>query len=142
MDRRKKVWMNREALAMHTKKHKAWIQHKSTKSDADHLRVSQVKNQLFKLTRQLCKEFEKLMAQNVKSNPKYLLPRYCNSKLKNKHRIDDIKASDSRKTQCDLVKADILDTYISSVFTHKNMEDMPYGSICNQQPGLDTSFPD
>jgi len=108
--------MNREALPMHTKKRKAWKQYKSRKSDADQTRVCQVKNELSKLTRQLCKEFEKDLTQNVKSDPKASW-KYCNSKLKNKPRISDIKANDGTKTQCDFVKADILNTYFASLFT-------------------------
>jgi len=68
-ERRKKLWMNREALAMHRKKRKAWKQYKLTKSDADHIRACQVKNELSKLTRLLCKEFEKDLAQSVKCGP-------------------------------------------------------------------------
>ncbi|KAK2154143.1 hypothetical protein LSH36_275g01040 [Paralvinella palmiformis] len=49
--------------------------------------------------------------------------RYCNSKLKNKPRIGDIKTNDDTKTQCDLVKDDILNTYFASVFIRENMED-------------------
>ena len=57
--------MNREVLAMHMKKRKARKQYKYTKSDADQIRACQVKNELSKLTRQLCKAFEKDTAQNV-----------------------------------------------------------------------------
>jgi len=46
----------------------------------------------FPNSRQLCKEFEKDLAQNVKSDPK-AFSRHCNSKLKNKPRIGDIKAN-------------------------------------------------
>jgi len=63
--------MNREVLAMHMKKCKAWKQNKSTKSDAGHIRECQVKNELAKLTRQLCKQFEKDLAQNAKFGPKW-----------------------------------------------------------------------
>ena len=72
----------------------------------------------------VCKEFEKDLAQNVKSDLKAFW-RYCNSKLKNKPRIGDIKGNANTETQCDLVKADILNTYFASVFTHENMEDIP-----------------
>ena len=123
-DKRKKLWMNRDALAMHKRKRKAWKQYKITNSDADHIRACQVKNNLSKLTRQLCKDFEKDLARNVKSDPKAFW-RYCNTKLKNKPRIGDIKANDGTKTQCDLAKADILNTYFASVFTHEKVEYMP-----------------
>ena len=46
------------------------------------------------------------------SNPKTFW-RYCNSKLKNKPRIWDIKSIDGTKT------------YFASVFIRKNVEDMP-----------------
>ena len=83
-----------------------------------------MKNELSKLKRQLCKEFEKDLAQNVKSDLKAFW-RYRNFKLKNKHRIGDIKGNDGTETQCDLVKADILNTYFASVINRENMEDIP-----------------
>ncbi|KAK2145518.1 hypothetical protein LSH36_677g04030 [Paralvinella palmiformis] len=84
--------------------------------------TSQEKN--FPNSLQLCKDFEKNLIQNVKSDPK-LFWRYCSSKLKNKHRIDDIQANDSPKTQRDLVTAAILNTYFATVFICENVEDMP-----------------
>ena len=92
-DRRKKLWMNRTALTLHKKKRQAWMKYKQTKSYADHLRATQLKNELSQLTRSLCREFERDLARNVKSNPKAFW-RYCNTKLKNKPRLGDLKTSE------------------------------------------------
>ena len=78
---------------MHKKKRKDWKRYKSTESDADHTRACQVKNEDSKLTRQLCKEFEKDLSQNVKFDLKFFR-RYC--KLKNKPKISDIKGDGKR----------------------------------------------
>ena len=63
------------------------------KSYADHVRATQLKNELSRLTRSLCREFERDLARNVKTNPKAFW-RYCNSKLKNKPKLGDLKNSE------------------------------------------------
>lgn len=96
---------------------KAWKYYKSRRNDAGHTIGCQIKNTFSKLTCQLCKDFEKDLAQNVKSDPKAFW-RCNNSKLKSKLRISDIviKADDGTTTQSDLIKTDMLNIYFAGVF--------------------------
>ena len=123
-DRRKKLWMNRTALSLHKKNRQAWMKYKQTKSCADHVRATQLKNELSRLTRSLCREFERDLARNIKTNPK-AFQRYGNSKLKNKPRLRDLKNIEGAVVQGDKEKMDLLNEYFASVYTQENIENLP-----------------
>ena len=76
------------------------------------------------MTRKLCRDFEHDLARNLKTNPKAFW-RYTNSKLKNKPKLGDLEQEDGSYTQDDLTKAQLLNTFFSSVFTRENTESMP-----------------
>ena len=116
-DRQKKLWMNRTALSLHKKKRQAWMKYKQTKSYADHVRAPQLKNELSQETHSLCREFERDLARNVKTNPKAFWW-YCNSKPKNNPRLGDLKNSEGAVVQGDKEKADLLNNTLL-VFTHR-----------------------
>ena len=71
-----------------------------------------------------CKEFERDLANNVKSNPKEFWP-YCNPKLKNEPRLGDLKTSEGALVQGDKEKMDLLNEYFASVYTQENLENLP-----------------
>ena len=48
--------------------------------------------------------------------------RYCNTKLKNKPRLWDLKTSEGSLVQEDKEKAHLLNEYFSSVYTEENLE--------------------
>jgi hypothetical protein len=73
------------------------------------------------MTRKLCRDFEHDLAHNIKTNPKAFW-RYPNSKLKNKPKLGDLKQEDGSLTQDDGIKAELLNTFFSSVFTKENMD--------------------
>ena len=123
-DRRKKLWMNRTALSLHKKKRHAWMKYKQTKSYADHVRATQLKNELSRLTHSLCGEFERDLARNVKTNPKAFWW-YCNSKLKNKARLGDLKNTEGAVVQGDKGNEDLLNKYFASPDTQENIENLP-----------------
>ena len=75
-------------------------------------------------THSLCREFERDLARNVKTNPKAFW-RYSNSKLKNKPRLGDLKNSERAVVQGDKEKADLLNKYFASVYTQENIENLP-----------------
>ena len=80
-------------------------QYKQIKSYADYVRDTQLKNELSQLTRSLCKEFARDLARYVKSNPKAFWW-YCNTKLKNRPRLGDLKTREGVLVQGDKEKAD------------------------------------
>jgi len=98
------------------------MNHKQTTSYTDHVRATQLKNELSRLTQSLCREFERDLARNVKTNPKAFW-RDCNSKLKNKPRLGDPKNSKGAVVQGDKEKADLFN--FANVYTQETIENLP-----------------
>ena len=55
----------------------------------DYIRATSLKNEFTTLTCNLCRDFERKLASNMKDNPKDFW-KYCNSKLKNKSGLGDM----------------------------------------------------
>ena len=63
-----------------------------------------------------------VQARNVKQNPKAFW-RYCRSKIKNRSKLGDLKMADGKLTgDDDETKADLLNSFFASVFTHENTD--------------------
>ena len=123
-DKRRKIWMTREATAKHKRKQQAWKQYQHTGERIDYIRATTEKNEFTTLTRNLCRDFERKLAGNLKNNPKDFW-RYCKSKLKNKTGLGDIRTEEGNLTSDDLEKADILNRYFTSVFTREDTVHIP-----------------
>jgi len=79
------------------------------------------KTQLTMMTRNLCRDFEYNLARNVKQNSKAFW-RYCKSKMKNRSKLGDLKTADGKLTGDDETKAELLNSFFVSVFTHENTD--------------------
>jgi len=75
------------------------------------------------MTRNLCREFEKDIAKNIKSDPKAFW-RYTNSKLKSRPNLGDLVDEDGKLTSDDNKKAELLNNF-TSVFTQEDTSKIP-----------------
>ena len=69
-DKRREIWMNGAAMAKQKKKYNAWKLYTQTGDYIDYVRATQEKNELKEMTRNMCREFEKDIAKNIKTDPK------------------------------------------------------------------------
>ena len=76
------------------------------------------------MTRKLRSDFEKKLAKNIKHNPKDFW-RYSNTRLRTKAKLDDLKDSAGMIVSNDSRKAQLLNSFFSSVFTEENIENIP-----------------
>ena len=119
-----KIWMTGEASAKFRKKQRAWKQYQNTKNYMDYVRATNEKNEFTTLVRNLSRDFERNLAKNLKNNPKDFW-RYCKSKLKSRSRLGDLQRDDDSLTSEDTEKAELLNTYFTSVFTRENLDNIP-----------------
>ena len=95
---------------------KLWLKCTSSKLDSDYQANCKVENSLWRLTRNLRKDYEIKITQHAKSNPK-IFWRYINSQLKVRLTINSLKKPDGTDTQDSSEIADVFIEYFSSVFT-------------------------
>ena len=134
-DKRRKIWMTREATAKHRKKQRAWKKYRQTGDRIDYIRATTEKNELITMKRKLCHDFERNLARQLKENPKAFW-RYCGSKLKGKTRLGELKAPDGSTANEDHEKAELFNQYFASVFTHETLNDIPAPELKHQDPAL------
>jgi len=83
-----------------------------------------VNNQLRSLTCNLKKNYEKHLAQNIKSKPKAFW-QYVNSKVKTRPNITELLRSNGTIASSDMEMATMFNNYFSSVFTCENTISLP-----------------
>ena len=115
-DKRKSIFMNREAFRLKNNKRKLWAAYTSRQDDVSYARYVRCKNDLRRLTRNLRKEFERELTANLKDNPKRFW-RYANSRTKTKSRVENLRAEGGELTTCDQGKAEVLNSFFCSLCT-------------------------
>ncbi|KAF0313992.1 hypothetical protein FJT64_001585 [Amphibalanus amphitrite] len=112
--------MNREAMRLKKKKRELWTTY--TKSlDVLHLaRYKRCNNDLRRLTRNLRTELELKLASDIKSNPKGFW-RYASSRTKTRTGVENLRTGAGELTANDDEKAQVLNTYFSSVCTDDDL---------------------
>jgi len=112
--------MTREATQLKNHKNNLWIYSTATKASLDYDRYCIVRNQLGKLTRHLCKEYERNLIENIDVRPKSFR-RYVNSRLKTRSTIDDLLSSDGHSVHTDIKKAELFNQLFHQFFTEEDL---------------------
>lgn len=120
----KPLWMNGKALAKVKKKHHAWKRYQHTKDGEAYHDYIQARNQARWATRQAVRDFEKLVAKNVKGNPKAFW-KYVQEKTRTRTGIADLRKDNGDLTKTEAEKAEVLNDYFSKVFTREDTSGIP-----------------
>lgn len=121
------LWMNEEALAKVRKKSAAYKRYLETKEGKDYREYAKARNQARWASRRAKIEFEKKIAQESKTNPKSFY-KYVNSKLKVKTGVAELD-TDEGKASTNKEKAEVLNSFFTSVFTREDHETIPEARI-------------
>ena len=122
---RKAVWMNDRTFTKLKKKKEAFRRYLLTKDGRDYLEYVKARNAAKSEARKAVRDYEKEIAKQAKNNPKAFY-KFVNSKLKTSHRVNDILAEDNTLVSSDAGKAEVFNTYFSSVFVQEeNVNKMP-----------------
>lgn len=95
-----------------------------TKDKSDYQDYSKIGNRAKSEIRKAKREFEREIARQTKSKPKAFF-KYANSKLKTHSGIADLTREDGSTTEGDQEKAEVLNDFFASVYTHEDMSNMP-----------------
>ena len=115
---RKLPYTNHKVIDLKHKKKTLWKRFRRTGNHLDHLRFTEVRNSLRRLTRDLRSKFEMRIAKEVKTNPKAFW-RYVNSKVRVKPSIPTLVDESLNDTEAatDEGKAEMLNKFFTSTFT-------------------------
>ncbi|XP_071944656.1 uncharacterized protein [Antedon mediterranea] len=127
---RKPLWMNKKIEKQIAKKNKCWKQYVKAKRkqkvcvSAKWSKFVQVRNQTVDLIRCSKSDFENKIAIEIKSNEKSFW-RYLSSQINIKSGIPNLTDSNGRHVSDDKDKAELLNTFFSSVFVDENFSNVP-----------------
>ena len=127
--RTRPLWMNKEVSTKVILKQRAWRKYSATRSSEDHKIYAKFRNQVRWQSRKATKNFEKLIAQEAKDNPKSFWA-YINSKLKTKSGIAELEQPDGSLASKDIDKAEVLNNFFSGVFTREDINTLPLVQKC------------
>ena len=74
--------------------------------------------------RKAVRDFERQIARETKANPKAFY-KYARSKMKTCSAVADLERLDGTMTETGVDKAEVLNTFITSVFTIESLENIP-----------------
>ena len=74
--------------------------------------------------RKAVRDFKRQIAREAKANPKAFY-KYAKSKMKTCSAVADLERLDGTMTETDVDKAEVLDTFFTSVFTLESLENIP-----------------
>ena len=115
--RKKNLYITREAKSLKSKWSHLWKRYSRSQSSSDYPAYTQACYVLRTLTRNLHKQFERQIANNIKEYPKAFW-NYARSTMKTHPAIGNIEGIDGKLYTSDEDKSNALNRYFSSVFIH------------------------
>ena len=122
--RKKKLWINKEALQAIDEKNKAWKKYRACKTKHNYQLYAEKRNKSTHANRKAKSNFERLVAENIKTDSKSFW-NYVRSKNKTRTGISDLYTSDGSLSNSDVQKAELLNNFFSSVFTDEDLSVIP-----------------
>ena len=133
---KRSTYMTTKAFDLRKLKRKLWKRYCLSKPIRDYTAFKDTSNKLRSLTRNLRRKHEANLVSNIAKNPKSFW-HYVNTSLKTRPDIDAIKRIDGSLASSDQEKADLLNSYFSSVFTRENLSNIPNFEVNEDIPLLD-----
>ncbi len=118
------LWMTTKALQKVKKKNQSYKRYLETREGRDYLEYAKARNQAKGACRSAVKDFEKKIAREARDNPKAFFS-YAKSKLKTRSSVPDLIKPDGAIASKDRDKAELLNNFFSSVFTHEDLTNIP-----------------
>ena len=101
-----------------------WKKYSLNHDYGDYLKYVEKRNVVVKEIRKAKNNFEKKLVKSIKINPKSFYS-YVRSRAKTKDKVGPLKDANGKLILDDNDRAQLLNTFFSSVFTKENMTQMP-----------------
>ena len=120
----RKIWMSKATDAAVQEKHKTWNRYQKSKSADDHEIAKQAGYESTRITRQAKADFEKLIVDGIKKNPKSFWS-YVAYKTSIRSGIGDLQNAEGEIVTSDQDKTELLNAFFTSVFTVEDLTNIP-----------------
>ena len=130
--RSKPIWMDYYCQKLVEQKYRAWKRYSYSRRREDYLKYCQIRNKIPRCVRYAKRKFEQGVAMDAKVNPKSFW-KYVKSKSHTRTGIGNIKDQNDNIVTDDTDKAEIFNSYFSSVFTIENNEVPNFECRCDFQ---------
>ena len=120
-------WINFKVKKAIKSRNRMWKKYSNTKDYGHYLKYVEMRNNVVKEIRKAKNTFEKKLVNSIKRNPKSFYS-YVRSKvlgLKTKDKVGPLKDENGKLVLDDKDRAQLLNTFFSSVFTKENMTRIP-----------------
>ena len=117
-------WCNSQTRSATREKNKAWSTYKKNKNDANWAVFTSARNASNREVIKQKKDFERKIAQNIKTNPKVFW-NYVKYATGGQKEIPTIRNDQGDSVTDDLEKAELFNQYFSEVYTVEDLENLP-----------------
>ena len=133
----KQPWVNKSTAAVIDRKRRAWIKYSNCNNNENYQMYQQARNVATNNIRYAKRDYERNIAIKSKDEPK-LFWNYVRSHTKTREQVANLKQVDGTITDDPSEKANILNSFFSSVFTKEDTENIPELSERYTNESLDT----
>ena len=117
------TWLEPGCLKIIKRKHRLYKRFLASKAGRDYTNYIETRNRCKRMIKNAKREYEKEVANGSKTNPKKFW-RFVQGKLKTKSGISPLN-SNGKTVVSDQDKANVLNSFFSSVFTQENLNSLP-----------------
>ena len=121
---KRQSYMDKHGLSLVKQKNKVWEKYLTTHDLKDYREYCKVRNSLRENTRELRRNFEERIADEIKENPKAFW-KYTKSKTTVRSGVSDLKDNKGAMHSDDSAKSEILNDFFCSVFTREDTTFIP-----------------
>ena len=117
------------------RKYNLYKKYLNTRLKCDQTNYVNVRNECNKSIRCAKRKHEKILSNESKSNPRNFW-KYVNSYSKNTSGVSSLQDGMGQLSITDKEKANTLNTFLSSVFTQDNLNNLPHTVTCDESGGI------
>ena len=131
----KPLWMTQKVVKSVKKKYNLYKKFLKTKKGEDYEKYKSTRNKCGHIIKKARKNFERIIAENCKKSPKKFW-KYVQERSKSNIGVSALKDGHGNFAVSDSEKAELLNSFFSSVFTIENLTNIPDMECCSKSSGI------
>ena len=134
-NKQKPKWLNKKVMKNINKKRNLFKKYLKTKADYDYFNYKKSRKECNQCITKAKRVFERNIAKNSKQNPKQFW-KFVQSKTKLATGVSPLETKEGKLAVTDEDKANVLNSFFSSVFTKENLQNIPQIEEAERSNGI------